>query len=499
VTDFQLSGQSRVFLTDGRARPSLGPTYEGLMRAGALSWAQGDVTLIRRPDPDRYGKFLVVGKLSGEEGNPEMTLTARYTKDLSKLFKLARKRCDFDLQIHMGECQDPRDFNRGWDKIMLLDAARITTYGTTDLGALEASENAVVNEEVPVAAEDVVEIVPLGFGTKAATNIVREVIDVEICDTEACGDCGRTSDGCQRVFAVVNGSEASPGIPPMVVYSEDAGNTWRNSNITSLTGTESPTDADCVGGNLVVASQEAGSLHVVDIEDLLDGIGVWSEVSTGFVVPAGSPRKMHSVSSVHTWIVGAGGYIYLSADPTSSVTIQDAGNATIQQLNDIHAMDEMRAVAVGNSNAVVYTLDGTTWISVLGPAPGVSLNAVWMKDRGIWMVGGANGRLYFTENFGLTWFEKVFPGAGVGQVRDIAFFNNAVGYLAHSTAAPAGRILRTLDGGYSWYVLPERAGVTVPANDYISSIAVCSDVNTVYLGGLDDNALDGILIKGTGG
>jgi hypothetical protein len=376
----------------------------------------------------------------------------------------------------------------------------ITTYGTTDMGALESSENAVVNEEVPIAAEDAVEIVPMGFGTKAATNVLREVVAVEICDTEACGDCGITSDGCQRVFAIIKSSDASPGIPAICVYSEDAGLTWRNSNINSLTGANDPLDADCVGGNLVVTSQESGSIHVVDIEDLLDGLGVWSAVTTGFVSPAGSPRKIKSVSSVHTWIVGAGGYIYHTADPTSSVIVQDAGNATSQQLNDIDAIDELRAIAVGNSNAVVYTLDGGgTWQAVLGPAPGVILNTVVMKDRGIWMVGGANGRLYYTENYGLNWYEKVFPGAGVGQVRDIKFFNNAIGYLAHSTAAPAGRLLRTLDGGYSWYVMPERAGVIIPANDYISSIAVCPDVNTVYLGGLADDALDGIIIKGSAG
>src|SRR5262245_66482912 len=91
LRDHQLAGYSRIFLTEGKARPSLTPAYEGLMRAGALSWGQGDVTLIRKPDPDRYGKFLVVGKVVGEEGNPEITITARYTTDLSRFFKLARQ------------------------------------------------------------------------------------------------------------------------------------------------------------------------------------------------------------------------------------------------------------------------------------------------------------------------------------------------------------------------------------------------------------------------
>jgi photosystem II stability/assembly factor-like uncharacterized protein len=68
--------------------------------------------------------------------------------------------------------------------------------------------------------------------------------------------------------------------------------------------------------------------------------------------------------------------------------------------------------------------------------------------------------------------------------------------MAHDTATPAGRVLRTVDGGQSWYVLPEGAG-TIPANDTINAIAACGeDVNVVYTGGLADNATDGILVKG---
>jgi hypothetical protein len=80
-------------------------------------------------------------------------------------------------------------------------------------------------------------------------------------------------------------------------------------------------------------------------------------------------------------------------------------------------------------------------------------------------------------------------------VRDIKFSTPTVGYLAHSIVGPAGRILRTIDGGYSWYVLPE-ATTTFPANDYVSSLAVCEeDPNVVFGGGLADDGTDGFFVK----
>ncbi len=68
--------------------------------------------------------------------------------------------------------------------------------------------------------------------------------------------------------------------------------------------------------------------------------------------------------------------------------------------------------------------------------------------------------------------------------------------MAHDTVTPAGRILRTIDGGNSWYVVPE-GNTGFPANDRLNMLAPCiNDPNIVYGGGLGDNATDGILIKG---
>jgi photosystem II stability/assembly factor-like uncharacterized protein len=155
-------------------------------------------------------------------------------------------------------------------------------------------------------------------------------------------------------------------------------------------------------------------------------------------------------------------------------------------------LDSTHGVAVGASNAVVRTVDGSTWGAITGPAVGVALNAVWMKSEDVWLVGTAGGVLYYTANAGSTWTALGFSGSGAGTVTDIYFVNQAVGYMAHTTAAPVGRLFRTIDGGNSWYLLPENG--SMPDNDGINSIKACS-VNTVFAGGLGGGGTDGYGVK----
>lgn len=488
---------SRVFLIPYRAGPANVPIYEGLWKAGALTFNQGDVTLVRNPNPNQYGAFDVVGKILGQPGNPELPIMARYTIDRSALLKLAVAGCDHDLQVHMGDCKNPQDFNGGWRKILVLEAAHITSYRTGELGALDPSERAIINEEVPFSGERAYEITQISFANKAGTNVTQEVTAIVVCDSASCGLCGLPSDGCQVVFGVTRSTGASPGLFPELVYTDDGGLTWDDATISSMTAAQDPTDVACVGVNVVVVNGTEGSLHYAAILDVLEqgDAAVWNEVSTGFNV-AGQPRKIFSANPSATWMVGAGGYIYFTSDPTSGVTVQDAGAATTQILNAVHGLDDQSVAIAGNSNTVLFTQNGgLTWDNIVGPAVGINLTSIFMVDSLRWFVGTANGLLYYTENAGETWVQKRFPGDSVGSVDDIVFATQTVGYMAHRTAVPAGRVLRTIDGGHSWYVAPEGNGI-IPSNRGINSLAVCNDPNIVWAGGLAPTGVDGVIILG---
>lgn len=244
----------------------------------------------------------------------------------------------------------------------------------------------------------------------------------------------------------------------------------------------------------MVVSEDDEALHYAPITDILDGTETWTRVNTGFVATKG-PLDIFSQGRSFTWIAGEGGYIYFSADITSGVDVQTAGSVTVEDLKKLHGFDILNLVAVGNANAVLLTQNGgTVWALITGPAPAVNLNAVWMLSKTEWLVGTAGGRLYGTRDSGDSWTEKGFPGSGSGTIYDIKFSTPTVGYMAH-TLNGAGRILRTIDGGNSWYVLPESIA-SMPDNDRIVALAACDDdPNVVYGAGLGANATDGFLVK----
>lgn len=484
---------SRVWFQDGGPGPARNRTYQGNWKAGAVSWDKGDLTVIREPDPNSYGAFSRVGRFRGEPGDPELPIMARYSFQRSKLLKAARFDCEHAIQLHIGKCKNPQIFDRGWDKVLILEGAAITNYSTDDLGAMDPSETSAVNEDVPFKGVDLYEVFQLNFSAQAGAAVTREITSIYVCDAQQCGACGASSDGCQVVVALEGGVSASPGLPPRVHYTTDGGATWATRTVTTLAANQAGTVIFCAGLNTVVLSADDNALHYIPISNLVAGTGSWTEVTTGFGTAAQAPLAAWSLGASETWIVGEGGYIFFTDDPINGVVQKDAGVTTTQNLNDVHFYDSLNGVAVGASNTVVFTANqGVSWTSVTGPAVGVVLNAVWMQTPTTWFVGTAGGALWYTQDSGMTWVQKRFSGDNVGQVRDIVFVTPSVGYMAHSTAT-AGRILRTIDGGYSWYVLPEGAG-SIPTNDYISRLAVCVDPNIVYAGGLGATP-DGIILK----
>lgn len=492
MVDVFTSAFSRLWLIDGKAGPANAPAYQGLIKAGTPTYPQGSVTTIRIPDPDALGAFKRVGRVRGAPDDPQLPVTGRYGLETSNLLRLVRQGCEVDLQVHMGTCQDPRDFTYGWDKILVLEGGTPDQWSTDgDLGALGPDEQNTVNEQTTFFGLDLYEITKQRIASIAQPTLVSNVVDMIVCDRISCGSCGIPSNGCDKIFAIQALPTGSPSGPPQVIYSADGGATWGVSLVNSLNTAEPALAIGCVGSNIVVLSSVSLSLHYASLASLLAGTATWTEVGTGFIT--NGPAALTSQGPANVWIVGAAGYIYYSSNVESGVVVQSAGGATVQNLTAVHSYDALNVVAVGASNAVVRTADGgITWSSIVGPAVGVALNAVAMHGVDEWYVGTAGGRLYYTRNGGSTWTEVGFSGSGAGAVKDIAFASPTVGYMVHNTAAGLGRLFRTIDGGHSWYVASE-ARVTQPTNTGLNTVAVCSNVNVAFAAGA--NVADGHMIK----
>ncbi len=493
---------TRVFTIEDRAGPANVPVYQGQAKFGAPAADFGDITAVRNPSGTRYGAYDVVASIRGEPGLPTLPLVVRYQYTLSELLRMANRGCPLDVQLHMDRCADPRDFNRGWSsgKVLVLEGGLITGWNPDEMGALGQGEEAVVNENIDITGLKIYEVVPLALAELGAAEVTGEVIDVAICDSIQCGACGIPSTGCQTVFAITEQQLASPGLAAELIYSQDGGATLGETNITTLAANEDPSAIACVGTRLVVISNDDCGIHYAPLADILNGVEVWTRTAEGLVCPAGSPNDLFSLDSTHTWLVGDAGHIYFSDDITAGVTLQDAGVAAgANNLSAVHAYDEDNVIVAGAAGAMAVTRNGgNTWVNVdTTLIAAVEITAVWMRSKDVWFAGTIQGNLYYTLDGGVNWALKAFPGSNAGAVRDIVFATPTVGYLAHDTDAIAGRILRTIDGGNSWYVLPEGPGA-IPANDRINALAAVEECpNDVYGGGLAAaGAGDGFFVKG---
>jgi photosystem II stability/assembly factor-like uncharacterized protein len=184
----------------------------------------------------------------------------------------------------------------------------------------------------------------------------------------------------------------------------------------------------------------------------------------------------------------------------------DAGVATTDNLNAVHALDENFAVAVGENDAVIYTQNQTNWQApTTTPSSGANLNCVWVWSERVWWVGSSNGQLWYTVDQGESWTQDTLPGTSYTAIWDISFATPSIGYLgvARTIGGTArGQILRTYSGGGGsgtaggWTILPEQLG-QIPNNDLIRAIAACAyDVNFIVGTGTADNGTDGIIVVG---
>jgi len=487
---------SRIFIIEGGARADHEPDFKSCLRAGTLDQAFGDVERIECPDPDQYGQAVEIGEVQGAVERPTTSLVGRYPADTeSDILRLARARCNNDVQIHFGRCTDPKIFNT-FTKAIVFEDGRITNYSTEDLGALASDENAKIDETGDLSGKDVYEVLQISYAERAQDVVTNPQSDVVICSTPSCGDCDEEDDGCEHIYSIAGSTGGSPGTAPDLNYSVDKGANWASDDILALGSGDTAEAVACIGDYVVVISQSSDSL-VYKLQATVNAgtADGWTQVTTGFVA-AGSPTDMWSVGN-YAFICGDGGYVYGTSDPTAGVTVLDAGVATTEDLNAIHAVSDQFAVAVGDNGAVVFTTNQNTWAAA-GAAPSANnLDAVWImeNDEDNWWVGDAAGGLYYTLDRGETWTAKGLP-VTLTAINDIQFSTKSVGWLAGTASGPAGRILRTYNGGYSWVNTPE--GVqSIPAADDYDAIAACPwDVNFIVAVGLADDGADGIIVVG---
>jgi photosystem II stability/assembly factor-like uncharacterized protein len=216
-----------------------------------------------------------------------------------------------------------------------------------------------------------------------------------------------------------------------------------------------------------------------------DGGATWTEVLT----PTELLNDAFILGSTKIWMCAQGGYIYYSSNRGQTVSVQDAGVATLQSLNSISFSDALRGYAVGDANSFVRTVDGgNIWEAVTGPSVAVNndlYKVAVVAGTEIVFVSDEAGNLYRSDDSGDTW-TTVFTAttATAGGIPGIAICNcNVIGFVAndqdpyfYSGASVEGVMYQSIDGGNTW------KAVEVPANDGLEDV-FCCDVNQYIIVG----------------
>jgi hypothetical protein len=486
---------TRVWYVEGGVHPSRSPEMLALGKFSTdPSQNIGEETRITAPDPNNFERDVEVGTVRGSEERATLGIGIRSTAQASILIGWKNKRCRVDLFALSGRCGNPQDFTEGGEKWVYFPDGKISNHAYENFGAYGLDENNPTNEMVDMTSQEYFEFLNMRQEQIGSAYTTRLIYTVDVYKGNDCEDC---PDPCDRILASMAGVGATPGTQPVLLYSGDGGTDFSSETISTMHSNETVADGAVIGGDIVYISPESNSIHWTNIELLYVGSNTWSEVISGFVA-AKAPRAMSSADARHTWIVGDGGYVYFAVNHRVGVTVQDAGVATTQHLQAVHALDTENVLAVGNSNAVIYTTNGgTSWQSVTGPAVGVNLGACWMWDPTTWFVGegaGGTGKLWLTTNSGVTWTQVGLPSSYV-RIYKIKFITEAEGYLIASDGSQS-YVLRTITAGNEWVVLPQGKSATAVDNTYLTDLDVCSKyANTAFAAGLAPNGTAGIILK----
>ena len=487
------TSQTRVFMTQSKSGPHVRPLFQDCMVLGTITQSFGDREPIYCQDPYRIGRYKVIAFTESPAEPVESSLNARYPfTTRSPLIQAARSGAPVDLHVHMGVSgSNPSVFN-AWSKKIVFEGVRFSSLDVDEMGAHD--EDTVVGHEVSFTADDWHEILPPSFSERAvgvSSGALRGVYLFYNGKLEL--------PPRQRVLAmaVTGAAGGSPGTSPDFLFSLDHGTTWRALDVNTIGSANNANDVGVVGDYVVIIGGGASTygLHITRWEGLNPvTTPSWTRVSTGFAAAA-VLNSLAIVGSV-AFIAANGGYVYKVTDAPSGAEIMTAGTISAQNLNAIDAFDENTIVAVGASNTVLVCLDGDNFSAVTGPAVGVALTAVAVLSEANFIVGTADGRLFYTYDAGVSWTEKAFSGSGAagGVVNDLAFDSSVVGYMVYEATGVA-TILMTTDAGNSWDVLPS-GGVLAYSTGYTRVASLREDPNVVIAGGPNDDDSTGSILMG---
>lgn len=446
------------------------------VQVGPATRPQGDITVSKcrsGRDPSKFVPFSVSRTAPDD-------ITFDLIAPLNKAALISERilACPVDIRKRYSKCLTPES-TRSWEMIHdYLDVytTQITESHGTPPGIDEATSNVLETMSMKALCLDIVRRVdPTRIGEGQT---VLDINAVSWCSPLSCGECEDISDGCVTFAAVTDSGLNYLDTPYLIIATRNYPGWVFNYVLRAIdpfnAGGEHAVDHACLpeGRHLVIST-------VAQALAWTDDAGInWVNVP---LVAAGAPTRIYAPSWVKVYVVGNAGYIYRSRNGAATFETVDAGATFAQNLADIHGYGE-RMVVVGALNEFGTSTDeGDTWNAGVGPAAGVNLNVVRMLGEREVLVGTADGRIFRSLDFGVTWAEvEVVDFADMlGAAAEIVAWDwcgcrEDKGFVLVNSGG-TGYVFRTIDHAMTFDFLRDssQAKIPMPDNDELNDIACC--------------------------
>lgn len=471
--------------------PNTVPEYLGCVDMDAIAEPGGGIdTLLRCFRPDGQGWNTIGATLTAPDP-VTTTLTALAARTQSALETI--KNCAANFFVTQSET-GRKDTFTNYVRATILGNAYLSDRGLSNLVMRETDGETQMTFGLsafpPVYRIFKKATSRQSVGMAAAANALAYLNDIR---------CASGSSQAQRAgkigFISGDTSTGSPTGTADVYYTTNYGQSWAATAADPFAASEiiAAIAVFAVGANthrVVVARGTTDAGNPAEIAYSDDDGTTWTNVDVGSTNAqyVGAAGGLFALDQNNIWMVTTGGYVYKSEDGAVTWSTQDAGVATASNLNAVHFADQRAGFAGGASDDVIRTIDGgVSWSAVTDIGASSTVNCIFTLDAQRAWVGTANGRLYYTTDGGTTWTRRSFSGDNVGQVKDIKFVSDLIGFMVHDTTGPVGRIFTTMDGGYTW------EAVTTTTNSGLNSLAVL-DENNFFVAG-EINSGTAALIK----
>ena len=436
----------------------------------------------------------MIGTIDGGSTKKATFDLSRYLPEsyLSDFMRRVEKNCGLRVYMARGtECLDPYNVN----EFKVLDyygEVLLGNYTRTEMRHKNKSEATAIMEGTTITAFQFRQIGLQAQIAVRAALAVDPLVDVTLCDKRACGgQCEDDSDGCQKWFAV--------DATGQVIYTTDQFFSEAIvPNVPTLDVTGIIVAMCCLRGKLVLIERDitipSTAFHIADLDTILSGgTPVWDTIALDV-----NGDTIEEQNDCHTspdgftlWTTGDNATFYQynpqkgTVTPVPSIAGLAANMGRLDILGEtILAMGDtdvlLRSQDGGRSFQLVEVIDPTTGIATVG----LTFTAGAILSQTNWCVGTDDGRILYTLDDGVTWYEQIIPNNAGTAINDIHFDANLVGFMLEN-----GNAYKTYYGNCEpWLPLPE-SNDPLPANGGLVRIINCfDDPNVAVAVGTSDAA-----------